>query len=79
MSVHNGMDVPIRNLNLRSVWENLEPDQGDVVTLDADETIDFRCNDPNQHLFRRRFKAAVEAAGGDSELVTFGPYAPPEE
>ena len=79
MSVHNGMDVPVSKLNLRSVWESLEPGQDDVVTLAADESVDFKCNDPNPHLFRRRFKAAVEAVGGDAVLVTFGSFVPVEE
>ena len=71
MHVQNDMDVTIRGLNLLSVWELLEPGHMDVVSLEPEESIEFKCTDPNPHLFQKRFKAAVEAAGGVYEQVWF--------
>lgn len=64
MHVQNDMDRPLRGLNLHAIWEQLEPEQADVVDLEPGASIEFWCNDPCQHLFLSRFRAAVEAAGG---------------
>lgn len=64
MHVQNDMAVALNRLNLHAIWEEIDPAQEDVVTLEPGASIQFYCNDPNGHLFLKRFKAAVEAAGG---------------
>jgi len=82
MHVQNDMETTVSRLNLRSVWESLEPGQEDLVSLEPGASVEFKCNDPNPHLFRKRFSAAVSAAGGDPTLVWFKPVSevdPPAE
>ena len=42
-----------------------------IVSLEPGESIEFKCTDPKPHLFPKRFKAAVEAAGGVFGQVWF--------
>lgn len=70
--VQNDMNVTIRGLNLLSVWEQLEPGHMDVVSLEPGESIEFKCTDPNPHLFQKRFKQAVTDVGGTPDGVWFG-------
>jgi hypothetical protein len=83
MHIQNDMDRALRGLNLHLVWEELEPGQVDVVDLEPGASIEIQCNDPNQHLFSERFRAAVEAAGGMVWDVWFCPVSelppPPQE
>lgn len=71
--VQNDMDTAIRGLNLLAVWEKLEPGQDDVISLEPGESVEFKCSYPEHHLIRRRFTAAVEAAGGTFPTVWYCP------
>jgi hypothetical protein len=62
--VQNDMSSSLSGLNIGSVWAELEAGQVDVVNLEPGESVEFHCNDPDNRHVRKRFNAAVTAAGG---------------
>jgi hypothetical protein len=81
--IQNDMENAVVGLNLHAIWEQLEDGQEDIVNLDPGESIEFRCNDPMEHLISKRFRTEVERVGGTTGDVWMLPVEdlplPPQE
>ena len=56
-------------LNLLDIWEEIEPEKPDVVTLSPGEFAEFQANYPGYRQLQKRFKAAVAATGNTTDKV----------